>query len=229
LAHDPDFASTAAVERNGTQPRQRRKRQLPGDVLTFFAGIVTIRDMQIQLPYRRHIKREGLRHAAGLVFWIQSLLTCSLVANPITESTVFPLLVGEWDGTGELTNPSDGSITTVTETWKGEFGETGTFLMSGKRSFNDLEHEFAWEYYANQDTIEGQMKVSDPALDVRFETQVNDAALSITLTVGLSGGGGTMTIINTISEDGKTIVGTVEIVNPSGTVTTKGTVTHHKR
>lgn len=163
------------------------------------------------------------------MFLIQSLLVWSLAANPITESTVFPLLVGEWDGAGELTNPADGTITAVTEIWKGELGETGTFLTSGKRSFNDLTHEFAWEYFANQDTIEGQMKVSDPALDVRFETQVNDAARTLTLTVGLAGGGGTMTIINTVSEDGKTIVGTVEIVNPSGTLTTKGTVTHQKR
>jgi len=139
------------------------------------------------------------------------------------------MLVGEWEGAGELTNPADGSITTVTETWKGELGETGTFLMAGKRVFNDLEHEFAWEYFANQDTIEGQMKVTDPAIDARFETQVNDAARTISMTVGLSGGGGTMTIINTVSEDGQTIVGTVEIVNPSGAVTTKGTVTHHKK
>ncbi len=186
-------------------------------------------DMQSEPPRKTHIPTPGLLVTTGVMCLIQSLLVWSLAANPITESTVFPLLVGEWDGAGELTNPADGAITIVTETWKGELGETGTFLMSGKRSFNDLEHEFAWEYFANQDTIEGQMKVSDPALDVRFETQVNDAARTITLTVGLAGGGGTMTIINTVSEDGKTIVGNVEIVNSSGNVTTKGTVTHRKR
>ncbi|MCB1230104.1 MAG: hypothetical protein KDN19_07555 [Verrucomicrobiae bacterium] len=150
-------------------------------------------------------------------------------ANPITEHPVFKLLVGDWEGSGELVNSSDGAKTPVKETWTGKFTETGNFIMSGKRLFDQNEHEFAWEYYANGDLIEGQMKVSEPEIDNRFEVQVSDADRSITIKVPLDGNGGMMTITNKVSEDGQRIHGTVEITDPSGQTTLTGEVDHRKK
>lgn len=151
-----------------------------------------------------------------------------LAAGPITDNPVFAMLAGKWEGQGELVNTADGFVTQVKETWSGELTETGNFTMSGKRLFDQNEHEFAWEFFANGDLIEGQMKVTDPQLDLRFEAQVNEASRSVTLKVGLSGGGGVMTIVNTVSGDGLTIEGTVEIVDDTGKTTTTGKVTHRK-
>ncbi len=173
------------------------------------------------------------RQASAFFAPILTVLTVfaagSLTAGPIADSPVFAMLSGKWEGEGELVNTADGFITTVKETWTGEQTETGNFTMSGKRLFDQNEHEFAWEFFANGDLIEGQMKVTDPELDLRFEAQVNEAARSITLKVGLSGGGGIMTIVNTVSEDGLTIEGTVEIVDDTGKTTTTGKVTHRKQ
>lgn len=166
--------------------------------------------------------------AALLTLISVGFLTDSASANPITEHPVFKLLVGDWEGSGDLVN-ADGSKTPVKETWTGKFTETGNFIMSGKRLFDQNEHDFAWEYYANGDLIEGQMKVSEPAIDNRFEVQVSDADRSITLKVPLDSAGNLMTIINIVSEDGKTIVGKVKAVDPSGQETLSGTVTHTRK
>lgn len=138
------------------------------------------------------------------------------------------MLSGKWEGEGELVNTADGFVTPVKETWSGELTETGNFTISGKRLFDQNEHEFAWEFFANEDLIEGQMKVSEPEVDLRFEAQVSETDRSVTLKVGLTGGGGIMTIVNTVSLDGLTIEGTVEIVDDSGKTTTTGKVTHRK-
>ena len=150
-------------------------------------------------------------------------------ANPITEHPVFRQFVGEWEGSGELVNSADGSRSPVKETWTGKFTDTGNFVMEGRRTLDQNEHEFAWEYYANGDLIEGQMKVSEPEIDNRFEVQVSDEKRSITLKIPLDGNGGTMTITNTVSEDGQRIDGTVEITAPSGQVTLTGKVTHRRK
>ena len=47
--------------------------------------------------------------------------------------------------------------------------------------------------------------------------------------IPLSGGGGTLTITNTVSEDGQTIEGSVEIVDTAGRTTSTGKVTHRKQ
>ena len=151
-----------------------------------------------------------------------------LAANPIADNPFFQQLVGKWEGEGQLVNSDDGSITPVKESWKGEFTEGGNFVMSGHRTLDQNEHDFSWEYFANDDLIEGQMKMSEPEVDARFEAQVSDADRTITLKVELSGGGGIMTITNTVSEDGLTIEGTVELVDDTGKTTTTGTVTHRK-
>lgn len=150
-------------------------------------------------------------------------------ANPIADHPVFTQLVGEWEGSGELVNADDGSTTPVEETWTGKFTDTGNFFITGKRLFDQSEHEFSWEYYANGDLIEGQMKVSEPAIDNRFEVQISEADRTITMKIPLDGNGGIMTIVNTLSEDGQSLTGTVEIVDPSDRVTTTGTVTHQKK
>ena len=58
------------------------------------------------------------------------------------------------------------------------------------------------EIFANGDLIEGQMKMSEPALDVRFEAQAIAETRTVTMKIPLTGGGGIMTIVNTLSEDG---------------------------
>lgn len=166
--------------------------------------------------------------AALLTLITVGMISQSAAANPIADHPVFKRLVGEWEGSGELVN-ADGSKTPVKETWTGKFTETGNFIMSGKRLFDQNEHDFAWEYYANGDLIEGQMKVSEPAIDTRFEVQVSDADRSITLKIPLDSAGTLMTIINTLSEDGKTIKGTVKTTDAGGQETLSGTVTHTRK
>ena len=150
-------------------------------------------------------------------------------ANPIVENPFFKQLVGKWQGAGELIQSENGSVTPVKETWTGEFTDSGNFVISGKRLFDQSEHDFAWEYFANGDLIEGQMKMSEPELDVRFEAQLSADTRTITMKIPLSGGGGTLTIINTVSEDGQTIEGSVEIVDTAGRTTTTGKVKHQKQ
>ena len=149
--------------------------------------------------------------------------------HPITENPFFKQLVGKWQGEGELVNSGDGSKTAVKETWEGKFTDSGNFVISGKRLLDQGEHDFAWEYFANGDLIEGQMKMSEPELDIRFEAQVSEASRTITMKIPLSGGGGTLTITNIVSEDGQTIEGSVEIVNTAGRTTSTGKVTHRKQ
>ncbi len=156
------------------------------------------------------------------------LLPAPASANPIADHPVFKLLVGEWEGSGELVNADD-SKTPVRETWTGKFTETGNFIMSGKRTFDQNEHDFAWEYYPNGDLIEGQMKVSEPEIDNRFEVQISEADRSITLKIPLDAAGTLMTIVNTVSEDGQQITGKVETTDPSGQKTLSGTVTHTRK
>lgn len=160
----------------------------------------------------------------------QALLVAgAATAGPIEGNPVFALLAGQWEGEGELVNPADGFVTPVKESWKGEFTGGGNFTMSGKRLFDQNEHEFAWEYFANGDLIEGQMKVTDPEVDLRFEVVISEKERSITLKVPLTGGGGILTIVNTISADGRQIEGSVEIVDDTGRTTTTGKVVHKKK
>ena len=151
------------------------------------------------------------------------------LANPITGNPFFKQLVGKWQGEGEMVQSENGSAVPIKETWTGEFTDSGNFVMSGKRLLDQNEHDFAWEYFANGDLIEGQMKMSDPELDVRFEAQLSGASRTITMKIPLSGGGGTLTIINTVSEDGRSIEGSVEIVDTSGRTTSTGKVKHQKQ
>jgi len=158
-----------------------------------------------------------------------SLVAASAVADPIEDNPVFASLVGQWEGEGELVDPSDGSITTVKETWKGEFTGGGNFAISGRRHLGQDEHEFAWEFYANDDLIEGQMRILNSDLDLRFEAHVSDSARTVTIRVPLTGGGGVLTIVNLVSEDGTTIEGSVELVDDTGLTTSTGKVVHTKR
>ncbi|HQW28907.1 MAG TPA: hypothetical protein PK529_06960 [Verrucomicrobiales bacterium] len=169
--------------------------------------------------------RSSLMTAIFLVcFWGTAAL-----ANPIIGNPFFKQLVGKWQGEGELANSENGSKTPVKETWEGKFTDSGNFVISGKRLLDQGEHDFAWEYFANGDLIEGQMKMSEPELDIRFEAQVSEAFRTITMKIPLSGGGGTLTITNTVSEDGQTIEGSVEIVDTAGRTTSTGKVTHRKQ
>lgn len=170
------------------------------------------------------------RTLAAVVFsLLLSLVAMGGIAGPIEDNPVFAALVGQWDGEGELVDPSDGAITTVKETWKGEFTGGGNFTISGRRHFDQDEHEFAWEFYANNDLIEGQMQVSNPEIDLRFEAYVSESARSVTIRVPLTGGGGVLTIVNVVSEDGKKIEGSVEIVDDTGRTTSTGKMVHTKR
>lgn len=156
------------------------------------------------------------------------LIPISSSANPIADNPVFKLFAGDWKGEGNLVG-ADGHKSSVKETWTGKFTETGNFIMSGKRTLNESEHDFAWEYYANGDLIEGQMKMSEPKVDNRFEVVVSEPDRSVSMKIPMGSDGTIMTIVNTVSKDGKKIHGTVSIKDPSGAETTTGTVDHEKQ
>lgn len=158
-----------------------------------------------------------------------SLASGAALAGPIEGNPVFARLVGQWEGEGELVDSSDGTVTPVKETWKGEFTGGGNFAISGKRILDQAEHEFAWEFFANDDLIEGRMKMSEPAIDLRFEAIVSEADGAVTIKVPLDGGGGVLTIVNRVSEDGTKIEGAVELVDDTGLTTNTGKVVHQKR
>lgn len=162
-----------------------------------------------------------------LSFLALFLFGTSAFANPIADNPAFRDAVGKWTGEGELVS-ADGNKIAVKETWTGEMTETGNFVISGKRFFDQAEHEFSWEFYANGDLIEGQMKMSEPALDVRFEASAVAETRTVTMKIPLTGGGGIMTIVNTLSEDGQTMTGSVEIVDTGGRTTTTGKMTHRR-
>lgn len=150
------------------------------------------------------------------------------LATPVSENPVIKLLAGEWTGEGELVDAA-GNKQPVKETWTGAFTETGNFFMTGKRLLDQLTHDFAWEFYPNGDLIEGQMKISEPKLDLRFEVAIIEADRSITMKIPTNQSGALMTIVNTISADGKAILGTVEIKDESGKVTSTGKVEHKRK
>jgi hypothetical protein len=178
--------------------------------LTPLAQIFTLGSMKSPLP-----------------FLALFLFGTSAFANPIADNPAFRDAVGKWTGEGELVS-ADGNKISVKETWTGEMTETGNFVISGKRFFDQAEHEFSWEFYANGDLIEGQMKMSEPALDVRFEASAVAETRTVTMKIPLTGGGGIMTIVNTLSEDGQTMTGSVEIVDTGGRTTTTGKMTHRR-
>lgn len=163
------------------------------------------------------------------LFLATLLLGTTVFAHPIADHPAFKNAVGTWTGEGELTNTADGSKIAVKETWTAELTETGNFVMSGKRLFDEVEHQFSWEFFANGDLIEGQMKMSEPALDLRFEAQAEEETRSVTMKIPLTGGGGIMTIVNTLTADGRTMEGTVEIVDSGGKITTTGKMSHHRK
>lgn len=164
---------------------------------------------------------------AAMGFAIGLALPLPSHANPIADHPVFRLLVGKWKGSGELID-ANGSKTAVTETWTGEFTDTGNFLMSGTRTLGQNEHQFAWEYYPNDDLIEGQMKISEPELDRRFEVEASTTDRFIKMKIPMDSAGTIMEIVNQPAKDGKSIEGSVKIVNQAGEVTLEGTVTHKK-
>ncbi|MCB1236532.1 MAG: hypothetical protein KDM91_15800 [Verrucomicrobiae bacterium] len=149
-------------------------------------------------------------------------------ANPVSDNPVLKLLAGEWTGEGKLID-ADGHEQPVKETWTGKFTDGGNFAMSGNRTLDQLLHEFAWEFYPNGDLIEGQMKISEPQLDLRFEVAISEADRSVTMKVPTTASGGLMTIVNTVSADGKSISGTVEIKDDNGVVTSSGKVEHRRK
>jgi hypothetical protein len=159
----------------------------------------------------------------ALSVWIG--LTVSLMANPVSDNPVLKKLAGEWKGEGELVD-SNGNKQPVKEVWTGKFTETGNFIMSGKRTLDQQEHDFAWEFYPNGELVEGQMKISEPQIDLRFEVAISEVDRSVTMKIPTNQSGALMTIVNTVSEDGKTITGTVEIKDESGKVTSSGKVEH---
>jgi len=177
-------------------------------------------------PDARIYKLANMKFALSLPALL--LLGTTAFANPIADNPAFKNAVGKWTGEGELTQTADGHKIPVKETWTAELTETGNFVISGKRLFDQAEHEFTWEFFANGDLIEGQMKMSEPALDVRFEAQAVAETRTVTMKIPLTGGGGIMTIVNTLSEDGKTMEGTVEIVDTGGRTTTTGKMTHRR-
>ncbi|NNE91958.1 MAG: hypothetical protein HKN23_09955 [Verrucomicrobiales bacterium] len=166
------------------------------------------------------------RHLIPVLIGLAALLPSALEANPIKSSNVFRGLEGKWKGSGELVDP-EGNKSEVVETWTGKFTEEGNFVMSGTRKLGQMEHGFAWEFYANGDLVEGQMKIEDPEIDARFEIVLDEEARSIKMTIPLSDS--TMTIVNTVSKDGKTILGTVKIDDDSGNPGTTGEVKHEKQ
>jgi hypothetical protein len=155
-------------------------------------------------------------------------IALTAAGNPIADNPLFKKVEGKWEGEGSLTG-SDGSKSPLKETWTGKFTETGNFVVSGKRLLDQLEHDFAWEYYPNGDLIEGQMKVSEPELDIRFEVTISEADRSITMKIPSGNQGDTMIITNTVSEDGKKISGTIKTVNPAGDEISGGEMTHEKK
>ncbi len=150
------------------------------------------------------------------------------LATPVSENPVIKQLAGEWTGEGELVDAM-GNKQPVKETWTGAFTETGNFFMTGKRLLDQLTHDFAWEFYPNGELIEGQMKISEPKLDLRFEVAISEAERSITMKIPTNQSGALMTIVNAVSADGKTIAGTVEIKDESGKVTSTGKVEHKRK
>lgn len=168
------------------------------------------------------------RHFWSLVGCWTAVIVGMAMANPVSENSVIKLLTGEWTGEGELVD-ADGHKQPVKETWTGKLTESGNYIMSGKRQLDQQEHEFSWEFYPNGELIEGQMKISEPQLDLRFEVTINEADRSITMKIPTNQSGALMTIVNTISKDGKSISGTVEIADETGKVTSTGKVEHKKK
>lgn len=146
-------------------------------------------------------------------------------AGPVADSALFRLLEGKWEGKGEMTD-ADGNKTVLEESWTGTLGETGTFIIKGRRTIDQQEHEFSWEFYPNGDLIEGQMKILDLQVDARFEVTVAEETRTITLKVPLDSSGSLLTVVNTVSEDGSSISGTAEAVDPSGQVTLTADIAH---
>lgn len=148
-------------------------------------------------------------------------------ANPVAGNPVLKLLAGDWTGEGELVDAA-GNKQPVKEIWTGKLTESGNFIMAGQRTLDQMTHQFAWEFYPNGDLIEGQMKISEPQLDLRFEVAIDESARSVTMKIPTNSSGALMTIVNTVSADGKTISGTVEIKDEAGKVTSTGEVKHRR-
>lgn len=162
--------------------------------------------------------------AVGTLF---GLSLGAVQANPVAGNPILKLLSGDWTGEGELVD-TQGNKQPVKETWSGKFTETGNFIMSGQRTLDQQTHQFAWEFYPNGELIEGQMKISEPQLDLRFEVAIDETGRSVTMKIPTNSSGALMTIVNTVSEDGKSLSGTVEIKDESGKVTSSGKVEHRK-
>ncbi len=153
-------------------------------------------------------------------------LVTPVLADPIGENPLLRQLEGSWTGAGQLTD-AEGNVTDVAETWTASFPSPGSFVMKGSRDWNMQQFDFSWEFYASGEIVEGIMITEQfPDLKPRFEAQFSEKDRSITLQIPLNQA--MLTIVNTLSEDGKSLQGTVRLVDDTGRETLTGEMEHRK-
>ncbi len=158
--------------------------------------------------------------------FLYCLSTVSVVGEEIRDEALFQTLVGEWAGSGTLTN-AEGEKTALEESWKGEFRPEGTFVIEGTRKWGDENQDFRWVYSFNP-TIElfeclyWHTGMEEP---IRFEVSLT--AERIEMRAPFGDPGGELLVSNEKTSEG--LAGEVKMTNGDAALLLNGAMTHAKK
>lgn len=149
-------------------------------------------------------------------------------AETFKNDPVLSKLVGNWTAEGELTG-ADGEKISITETWTGKIDDSGSLVMTGTRMMNEEEQEFSWTFSFNSTSEIFECEYSHTGMEepLRFDVTISVTERTTTLKAPF-GDGGSLSVLNTIAEDGKSMEGDVTIFDAQGQKQIHGTVKHKK-
>ena len=165
-----------------------------------------------------------MRFPALVLAFCTGLVSLSF-AGDLSSHPFFDAIEGDWVGEGELVE-AEGKTIPVREEWTGSWTADGTFLMEGRRQWNDEEQEFRWAFSYNTTTELFECAYRQTGMDdpVRFEVSLTDKRARIVSQFG--DGGSDLVITNRLTEEG--IEGEVFWKNENGQDFLAGTVLHRR-
>ncbi|NNE91179.1 MAG: hypothetical protein HKN23_05990 [Verrucomicrobiales bacterium] len=147
-------------------------------------------------------------------------------ANPFKDHPVFSRLTGKWEAEGEF-NAADGTVIKITEKWSGKIDDDGAFVVTGERLFNEEQQEFSWRFIYNVTTELFECEYTQSTMEepIRLDTTVTNTDRKISMRAQIGDGGAELTIVKTLSEDGKSMESEVQMA-ANGQVGLSGKITH---
>lgn len=151
--------------------------------------------------------------------------------NGFTTHAFFKHIIGEWKSFGDLKN-AEAQPVQVTEEWKAEAAGPNTLTIEGTRTINGDTRSYKWTITQNLATgiFEAELKADTNSPDsIRFELNVDEAAMKAELTGFLNAGGSKVILIDQFPEKDRDSFETkVTLTDENGTATLSGTLKNER-